>query len=142
MYSRILIQERGKMEEEYIDIGNVDITILKQLYDVNTERLIITKERIQHINMRHNNDYDLYGKYMVDIIKEPDYILKDLENEDTVLYLKVIKELNLQIVIKLQTEANPEKCNTVITFWHMRKRSYEQIVKKNKIIYKKLDRNE
>lgn len=130
------------MEEEYVEIGNLDITLLKELYNIKTEKLIITKERIEHINRRHGNDYELYGKYILEIIKEPDYILQDIENINTVLYLKTIEELNLQIVIKLQTENQPNKANTIITFWHMRKRSYRQIIKKNKKIFQNLDNDE
>ena len=116
--------------------------MLKKYYNVKTEKLIITKERIEHINKRHDNDYELYGKYMVEIINKPDYILQDIDSIDIVLYLRTIKELNLQMVIKLQTEDNIDKANTVITFWHMRKRSYMQIINKNKIIYEKLDKSE
>lgn len=130
------------MEEEYKEIGKINIELLKKFYGVKTDKLIITKERIEHINKRHNNDYELYGKYILDIINNPHYILEDIENTDTVLYLKSIKELNLQIVIKLQTGNDDNKANTVITFWHMRKRSYNQILKKNKIIFEKLDKNE
>ena len=79
---------------------------------------------------------------MKEIIDNPDYILEDIENINTLLYLKTIKELNLQMVIKLQTEENVNKSNTVITFWHMRKRSYKQIIKKNIKIFEKLDKNE
>lgn len=127
------------MEEEYIEIGKINIEILKKYYELKTDRLILTKERIEHINKRHNNDYELYGKYMLDIIENPDYILEDIENIDTVLYLKTIEELNLQMVIKLQTENVGNKANTVLTFWHMRKRSYNQIIRKNKKIF---DKNE
>lgn len=130
------------MEYEYVKIGKIDITLLKKYYNIKTEQLIITKERIEHINKKHRNDYNLYGKYMTEIIKYPDYILQDIENIDTVLYLKTIKELNLQMVIKLQTENNINKSNTVITFWHMRKRSYNQIINKNRKIYEKLDKKE
>lgn len=131
-----------EMEEEYVEIGKIDISSLIKSYDIKTDKLIITKERIEHINKRHNNDYDLYNKYMKEIIDNPDYILKDIENINTLLYLKTIKELNLQMVIKLQTEENVNKSNTVITFWHMRKRSYKQIIKKNIKIFEKLDKNE
>lgn len=130
------------MEEEYVEIGKIDIGSLIKSYDIKTDKLIITKERIEHINKRHNNDYDLYNKYMKEIIDNPDYILEDIENINTLLYLKTIKELNLQMVIKLQTEENVNKSNTVITFWHMRKRSYKQIIKKNIKIFEKLDKNE
>lgn len=130
------------MEEEYTEIGRINIEVLKDLFDIKTDKLIITKERIEHINKRHNNDYDLYGKYMLEIISNPDYILEDIENINTVLYLKNIQELNLQMVIKLETQTDINRANTVITFWHMRKRSYNQIIKKNKKIFQKLDKNE
>ena len=130
------------MEEEYVEIGNLNISLLKKFYNIRTEKLIITKERIEHINKRHKNDYNLYGHYIPKILEKPDYILEDIENKDTVLYLKTLEELNLQAVIKLQTENRIDKYNTVITFWHMRKRSYNQIIKKNKKIYEKLDKEE
>ena len=129
------------MEEEYIKIGKIDITLLKDLYNIKTEKIIITKERIEHIKRRPGNDYELYGKYMPEIIKDPDYILQDVRNINTVLYLKTFEDLNLQLVIKLQTEDIPNKANTIITFWHMRKRSYRQIINKNKKIFEKLDKN-
>ncbi len=130
------------MEDEYVEIGKINIELLKDVYNIATDKLIITKERIEHINKRHKKDYDLYGQYMLEILNNPDYILEDIENENTVLYLKSIKELNLQIVIKLQTEKKENKSNTIITFWHMRKRSYNQIIKKNKKIFEKLDKVE
>lgn len=125
------------MEKEYEEIGKINVGILKRFFSIRTDRLIITKERIEYINERHNNDYNLYGRLIPEIIENPHYILKDIMNKNTVLYLKTIKELNLQIVVKLQTESNVNKANSVITFWHMRKRSYEQIVKKNEKIFEK-----
>ena len=130
------------MEEEYKEIGPFEIKVLKKFYNIKTNKLIITKERIEHINKRHNNDYNLYGKYMTLIIKEPDYILLDSKNNNTVLYLKKIEELNLQMVIKLQTESKLNKANTVITFWHMRDRSYKQIIRNNIKIFENLDKKE
>ena len=130
------------MEDEYIEIGKINTDILEKFYNIKTNRLIITKERIIHINKRHYNDYNLYGKYMLDIVNNPDYILEDVENINTVLYLKKIEKLNLQMVIKLQTSNEKNKSNTVITFWHMRERSYKQILKKNKKIFENMDINE
>ena len=44
-----------EMEEEYIEIGKIDTTLFKDIYNTKTDRLIITKERIEHINKKHNN---------------------------------------------------------------------------------------
>ena len=102
--------------EEYVKIGVLNVKILKKYFKIKTNEIIITKERISHINKRHQNDYDKYGKYISEIIENPDYILKDIENKDTVLYLKNIKELNLQVVVKIQTKNEIDKANSVITF--------------------------
>ena len=122
--------------EEYVKIGKLNLDVLNKYFKVATDELIITKERINHINKRHQNDYDIYGKYILEIIEEPDYILQDIENKDTLLYLKSIKSLNLQVVVKIQTESSKNRVNSVITFWHMRKSSYNKIILKNKIIFK------
>lgn len=124
------------MEENYIELGKLNKEHLYKYFSVNTDKLIITKERIKHINERHKKDFDIYGKYISKIIENPDYILEDIENENTVLYLKEINSLNLQIVIKLQLDNKENKYNSIITFWNMRRRSYNQIIRKNKIIYK------
>ena len=126
------------MEEEFEGVGKIDATLLKNNYNIKTDKVIITKERIEHINKRHNDDYNLYGHLIQTIIADPDYILEDVENVDTLLYLKIIKNLNLQAIVKLQTKYAYDKVNTIITFWHMRKRSYNQIIRKNKKIYKKM----
>lgn len=130
------------MEEEFEGVGKIDATLLKNNYNIKTDKVIITKERIEHINKRHNDDYNLYGHLIQTIIADPDYILEDVENVDTLLYLKIIKNLNLQAIVKLQTKYAYDKVNTIITFWHMRKRSYNQIIRKNKKIYKKIDKKE
>lgn len=130
-----LTRKEEKMEEEYVEIGKINTSLITKYYEVKTDKLIVTKERIEHINKRHDNDYNKYGKYILEIVNNPDYILEDIENIDTFLFLKTINELNLQVVVKMQKENDKDKANTVITFWHMRKRSYNQIIKKNKKIF-------
>lgn len=47
-------------------------------------------------------------------------------------------EKNIQIVIKLQRNREDiHKSNTVLTLWHLRKRTYNSEIKNNKILYKK-----
>ena len=71
-----------------------------------TEDVILIEERIKHIKEHHPGDYEKYGIYITKIIEEPDYILEDNKNIDTVLYLKNIKSnnKNFQIVVKLNTK--------------------------------------
>lgn len=130
------------MEEEYTEIGKINLKLLNGKYKIKTDKLIITKERIEHINLRHPYAYKLYGHYIPIIIDDPDYILEDIENDNTLLYLKEINELHLQVIVKLQIEESQNKANSIITFWYMRARSYKQILNKNEKIYEKLDKNE
>lgn len=127
-------------------IGRLDINKLgKYKEKVITDKVIITEERIKHTEKRHPGDYQKYIEYIPDIISNPDYILEDKENIDTILVLKAIerKEKNIQIVVKLQTNGKEkEKSNSILTFWHIRDRNYKSTIKNNKIIYRKLDKDE
>lgn len=49
-----------------------------------TEDVILTNERIKHIKGHHPDDYEQYGKYAKRIIENPDYILEDNKNRDTI----------------------------------------------------------
>ena len=85
----------GKLDKEKIKfLGNI----------ITTEEVIITEERIAHVKARHQNDYEKYSKYLLDIIKYPDYICIDKKNENTIFAMKCIENNNIQVVIKLQTD--------------------------------------
>lgn len=127
-------------------IGKINKEILGEYRKkIITDRVIITNERIEHTKKRHLDDYERYIKYIPDILYNPDYILEDRENKDTILMLKNIEkqEKKIQVVVKLQTNLKEkEKSNSILTFWHIRDRSYRSTIKNNKMIYKKLDREE
>ena len=110
-----------------------------------SNNVIITNERIEHIKLKHPGDYEKYFSYLPDIIQNPDYILEDKDNVDTLLLLKDLHIIDktVQVVIKLLTNRNDcNKSNSILTFWHIRRRSYLSTIRNNKIIYKKLDINE
>lgn len=127
-------------------IGKINKEILGEYRKkIITDRVIITNERIEHIKKRHLDDYERYIKYIPDVLYNPDYILEDRENKDTILMLKKIEkqEKKIQVVVKLQTNLKEkEKSNSILTFWHIRDRSYRSTIKNNKMIYKKLDKEE
>lgn len=127
-------------------IGNLNIAKQgKYRNKINTAKVIITNERIKHIKLRHPGDYEKYINYIPDIIKNPDHILEDKKNLDTLLFLKTLRDINknIQVVIKLQININEkEKINSIITFWHIRARNYKSTIQNNSIIYKNLDNDE
>lgn len=125
-------------------IGQLDKNKLGKYKDkIKTFDVIITNERIEHINKRHPGDYEKYRIYLSNCIKNPDYILEDKENKNTIIILKRIENKRIHIVIKLQTNnRNINKYNSIITYWQIRERSYKSTIKNNKIIYENLDKYE
>lgn len=125
-------------------IGQLDKNKLGKYKDkIKTFDVIITSERIEHINKRHPGDYEKYIIYLSNCIKNPDYILEDKDNKDTIIILKRIESKRIHIVIKLQTNNRDiNKYNSIITYWQIRERSYKSTIKNNKIIYENLDKYE
>ena len=122
-------------------IGQLDKNKLGKYKDkIKTLDVIITNERIEHINKRHPGDYEKYIIYLSNCIKNPDYILEDKDNKDTIIILKRIENKRIHIVIKLQTNNRYiNKYNSIITYWQIRERSYKSTIKNNKIIYENCD---
>ena len=116
-----------------------------------TEDVILTDERLyEHILLFHENEYKELRPYLKSIIDNPDYIIEDNRHEDTMIYLKQIKniEKNGRVVIKLALGQDKEhNKNSIITMMKLNNRTWNQTLKnRGKIIWKnknkKLDKNE
>lgn len=138
-----VIEEENK-QVQYI--GKLDKERLGEYKDrIVTDDVILTEERIRHIQEHHPGDYEKYNTYISDIIDNPDYIVDDNKNLDTVLYMKTLKAdgKHLQIVVRLNTnKKEKDKQNSILTLWKIKTRTYNQILRNKKIIWKKLDKNE
>lgn len=131
--------------EEYKIIGEIDINklgIYRNL--ITTNQVILTDERKQHIKDKHPGHYESLKKYLKNVIYNPDYILQDIEHEETVILLKdfIEDDKKIKMIIRLNTNKAENKYNSIITFWNIRKRDYEKAIAKSKIIFKKLDKDE
>ena len=116
-----------------------------------TEEVILTDERLyEHILLFHENEYKELRPYLKSIIDNPDYIIEDNRHEDTMIYLKQIKniEKNGRVVIKLALGQDKEhNKNSIITMMKLNNRTWNKTLKnRGKIIWKnknkKLDKNE
>lgn len=127
-------------------IGKIDRNKLGKYRDnVITDDVVLTNERIKHIQEHHPGDYEKYGIYIPKIIDNPDYIIDDKKNLDTVLYIKTIKEndKNIQIVVRLNTnEKDKDKKNSILTLWKIKDKTYRQLIRNKEILWKKLDKDE
>ena len=97
------------------------------------------RERLTFYNIIRG-DYEKYSRYISEIIEDPDYILDDNKNIDTVLYMKTIREenKNIQIVLRLNTnKENIKFHNSILTLWKIKEKTYNQMLRNKEIIYTK-----
>lgn len=132
------IQEYKRLKEEVVietafpkEIQNV---LEREFGKLNTTKVILRKERLQHIEERHPEVVEVIKNNFNEIIETPDYILKDEKNENTILLIHELDKKNLSTVVKLSLEEKYK--NSVITSYKIRK-GYLKNMMNNKIILKK-----
>lgn len=120
-------------------VGKMDRDIYKCITaDIVTDEVIITDERIGHIQERHPNDYERYCGYMKDIVEHPQYIVES-PKPFTALILKEFEEGEEQFktVMRLKTSHdNPDFKNSIITFMRINDKEWERMLKNKKILYR------
>lgn len=124
---------------EILSLGNINISVLeKEFGKLQTSEIIVTGERIAHIRERHFIDYELFERYGAQCVQNPDYIIKDNKNENTVFMVKKLPNINLNVISKLalDTDKNGLK-NSVMTFYRIRERNLKKLITKNTLLYSK-----
>ncbi len=141
--SGIIKQNREKDNGTMViqNLGKLDVGLIEGEFGVPfTDEIIITGERIEHIKKRHPEDYSLFQQYGVEAITNPDMVISDGKNDNTVFMIKKLAETNLNVVVKVAVDIeHPDYKNSVITFYRLRNRNLEKLKKKagNKILYTK-----
>ena len=106
--------------------------------DIQSNEVVITEERIEHIKTHHPNDYESFIKYAAEILQNPDYIL-EANKPDTAFILKHITDngKRYEMILKLRTSSDPENYkNSVITFLKVAEKRYKRYLRTKKILYK------
>lgn len=109
--------------------------------NIATDEVIITDERIEHIKIRHPNDYERYLGYLVDMIERPHYIIED-KDPDTAFVLKSFEEnrVRFRLILRLQPVGGEAwRKNSVITFQYIKVGEYQRLLDKKKMLYKAPD---
>lgn len=103
-----------------------------------TDEIILTNERIEHIRIRHPNDFSLFERYVSETVESPDIIIKDCKNSGTVFMIKRMADTNLNVVVRLALSYEAKNLkNSVMTFYRLRDRNLKKLKKNNKVLYKK-----
>ena len=124
---------------EILSLGNINISVLeKEFGKLQTSEIIVTGERIAHIRERHFIDYELFEKYGAQCVQNPDYIIKDNKNENTVFMVKKLPDINLNVISKLALDTDKSGLkNSVMTFYRIRERNLKKLIAKNTLLYRK-----
>lgn len=121
-------------------IGKIDKNIYKCVTeDIVTDEVIITDERIAHIQERHPNNYERFYSYIPEIITDPDYIIEaNKPNTATVLKQIIDNGEKFQLVLRLATSKDTADIkNSVITFLNISERTWNKYLRNKEILYKK-----
>jgi len=122
-----------------INIGKIDKNKLgKYKEQIITETVVLTEERKLHIYEKHQKDFERIISNLPNIILEPDEILDDYKNTDTILVIGSLGKDNLNIIIKLNTtnsKTHPQ--NSIMTAWLIRDKNLQKLREKHKTIYKR-----
>ena len=106
--------------------------------DITTDEVIITEERIKHIQERHPNDYERFVSYLPEIIENPDYILES-NKPNTAFILKEIESAGqrFELILRLHTSDDiVGHKNSIITFLAVQEKRYERYLRTKNILYR------
>lgn len=106
---------------EMRNLGKINTDVLeKEFGRIQTDKIIITNERIDHIKQRHPEDYDLFERYGEESVTSPDLVIRNIKNTGTVFMVKKLPETNLNVVVCVVLEIDDSKLkNSVMTFYRI-----------------------
>lgn len=127
------------VKNDVYTIGRIDTKIYRVVSsNIKTSEVIITDERIQHIQEHHPNDFERYSQYISHMLLFPQYILED-DVPDTAVVLQEFTEAgeHFRLILKLAvTESEAGKKNSVITFLKISEKKFRKYLRNKKILYK------
>lgn len=127
----------NKAELKVLGIINTQ-PLANEFGHLQTDEVIVTNERIDHIKSHHPQDYELFESFGKEAVTFPDEIIKDLKRAGTVFMVKKLPDTNLNVVVRLALDVDKEGLkNSVMTFYRLRDRNLRKLREKNKPLYKR-----
>ena len=125
-----------------IFVGRIDLVKFNEFFsDLTTNEVIITDERIAHIEKRHPGAYEKYGQYIPDVLNHYDFLFED-DMPNTVLLLKRLEDADgtkLELVLRLHTSRDdPSFKNSVLSMWDIGEAKWGQYKRTKKILDKQV----
>lgn len=134
----------GHLEKKDVSPVHLLCKLNKTIYsiveaNIQSDNVIITDERIEHIRQRHPSDYESIIGYIPQIIATPDYIIA-ASKPHTAVVLKMIEEdgQRFKVILRLKVEGDPSKYeNSIISFWIIGETTWKKTLRNKDILYKR-----
>ena len=129
----------GKHDVHFV--GKIDLDRFREVFpDLLTDEVIITDERIEHIEKRHPGTYRKYSQHIPEILDGFQYMLED-DLPNTALLLKQLENddgARVGLVLRLQTSKDvPGFKNSVISMWKVDADRWRTYTRSKKIVDKR-----
>lgn len=124
---------------EAIILGKIDPAPLEAVFGpLLTADVVVTQERMEHIQSHHPQDYALFLTHGADAVTAPDLILQDTKHEGTVFAIRHLPDTHLNVVLRLALAGDdPSHRNSVMTFYRIRERNLHKLVERFPLLYKR-----
>lgn len=128
-------------------VGRIDLEKYKEITtgSILSDEVIITDNQIEHIiDRRGQQFYDEFKSFFKEIVADPDYIFKDAKDNTALVSKEFIhKGKVVNVVLRLIVVGdNPKYKNSIITAIGENKKRFEQRLRNNTPVYKKVDKSE
>lgn len=121
-------------------VGYIDVEKYRMISpDIRTREVIITEERVRHIQERHPDDFERFCSYIPEMLRDPDYIIAANKAHTAVILKEFVGNgEKFKLILRLKTPDMPEDYrNSIISFWHIGETTWNKILKNKNILYKK-----
>lgn len=120
-------------------IGKLNTEIYKCIAtDITPDEVIITDERINHINERHPQIFLSIFPYLRQAIENSDFIIADKKYVNMCLILKSVETKNLlfEVVLHIHTSIDdPMFKSSILSAWTISRARWNNYIKNRKILY-------
>ncbi|MDR0884131.1 MAG: hypothetical protein LBN05_05975 [Oscillospiraceae bacterium] len=120
-------------------VGKIDREKFKAVSKhITTDEVVITDERIAHIEQRHPGAYERFSPYIQEVLESPDYVLEASRPKTAVLLKDIVVDgQKIKLILRLVAHNDPDGYkNSVLSLWKIDEKEWQRLLRSKKVLYK------